>query len=459
MVTKSPRLAAAARPLFLLAILCLFPAGCAVKTHEEWAKAADLARNRTGERPVWVQSPEDARLVQAKTAEILAAGIDEDAAVRLALMNNPELQAAFEDIGIVKADLIQAGMPKNPLVSALFTFPAYAGTGNWMFIALDAALSLVDLAKIPLREAPVRAELERTLLAVANEALKTSTAVRTASVERAGKAQILVAAKEYAAKTTKLLDASKKHRQFGLIRDDELMLLEATVASAKLDAAAAESALTIATARLSRAVGVEIAGARILPPKIDARTLPSRETAVAQAVQDNLDVQAALWKVQALKAGLDLEKWRLIDEFDVFGGYSREETPIGKWSVGAAARIPLFDQNQAGIAKADHLIRQAEKKVRAEEDKARENAVRALEDADMALRRVRDLENVGLPAAKRAAAFLDKYVAAMQETQLAGLEAGRAVVREQKALAEAVEARDKAFIALDEALGGKTPTP
>ncbi|MES2324213.1 MAG: hypothetical protein V4633_18305 [Pseudomonadota bacterium] len=55
---------------------------------------------------------------RARLADLLAAPLTADTAVAIALLNNRALQAGYAELGIVEADLVQAGRIQNPT----FTF-------------------------------------------------------------------------------------------------------------------------------------------------------------------------------------------------------------------------------------------------------------------------------------------------------------------------------------------------
>ncbi|MCL5875083.1 MAG: TolC family protein, partial [Candidatus Dependentiae bacterium] len=50
-------------------------------------------------------------------------GLTRNDAVSIALQNNPDLQADFQNLGIAKADLVQAGLYTNPSINSVFRFP------------------------------------------------------------------------------------------------------------------------------------------------------------------------------------------------------------------------------------------------------------------------------------------------------------------------------------------------
>ncbi|MBN9253022.1 MAG: TolC family protein, partial [Mesorhizobium sp.] len=69
----------------------------------------------TGQQPVWIQSNAEARAT-ADTVRNLVRGktVDADLAVKVALLNNKGLQAAYADIGTSAAELWQESLPVNP---------------------------------------------------------------------------------------------------------------------------------------------------------------------------------------------------------------------------------------------------------------------------------------------------------------------------------------------------------
>ena len=51
-------------------------------------------------------------------------------AIQVCLLNNPGLQAAFLDIGMARADVVQSGLLSNPSLTALVRFPTGRVFGN-----------------------------------------------------------------------------------------------------------------------------------------------------------------------------------------------------------------------------------------------------------------------------------------------------------------------------------------
>jgi len=72
------------------------------------------ARTRLDKEVRWARADPDRALIDQRVAALLAQPLTMDAAVQLALFNNRGLQAAFFELGISEADLVQAGTVPNP---------------------------------------------------------------------------------------------------------------------------------------------------------------------------------------------------------------------------------------------------------------------------------------------------------------------------------------------------------
>src|SRR4030042_1650482 len=87
------------------------------------------------------------------------------------------LQATFEEIGVAKADLVQAGLFTNPNLSALFRFPFGGGGSD---IEAAGLIKISDFWQIPLRQKVAAARLETAILEVSDEILNTVADVKRA---------------------------------------------------------------------------------------------------------------------------------------------------------------------------------------------------------------------------------------------------------------------------------------
>src|ERR1700677_1637603 len=78
---------------------------------------AHTAEPRIGQTALWKRTPEDQARAARDTAQLLARPLSADDAVRIAILNNGSLQAAFAELGIAEADVVQSGRLPNPRFS------------------------------------------------------------------------------------------------------------------------------------------------------------------------------------------------------------------------------------------------------------------------------------------------------------------------------------------------------
>ena len=151
------------RSLSLLLVMALVPSTWAARP-ESIEDLQATVHGRIGKRVEWrkdaAADAEISRTVHALLRGVLTA----DRAVQVALLNNRQLQATFEEIGVANADLTEAGLLKNPSfdVSARFPDRPPSGTNLEFSIVQD----FLDLFLIPLRKKVAANELARAKLRV-----------------------------------------------------------------------------------------------------------------------------------------------------------------------------------------------------------------------------------------------------------------------------------------------------
>jgi cobalt-zinc-cadmium efflux system outer membrane protein len=188
--------------------------------------------------------------VQSLARETLTA----ERAVQIALLNNRGLLATFEEIGIARADLVEAGLLKNPSFEARVRFPDREPTGtNNEF---DLALDFLDIFQIPLRRKVASSGVDRAELRASDAVLKLSTEVKTAFYSLQAKLQIAAHLAEIARANSASLELYQRQHEAGNISDLELANQQATFSQAKLEATELAAEIRSEREKLNRLLGL-----------------------------------------------------------------------------------------------------------------------------------------------------------------------------------------------------------
>ena len=95
-------------------------AGCATFSDDGgFGRVEQTTLERLDKDVKWARSDAERTTLQTRVGELLAKPLTADDAIQLALYNNRGLQAAFFDLGISEAELVQAGRLPNPHFSML----------------------------------------------------------------------------------------------------------------------------------------------------------------------------------------------------------------------------------------------------------------------------------------------------------------------------------------------------
>ena len=331
-------------------------AACAtVDPGPDYDRAVQEIRAATGVQSAYRPGEDDACAQRAR--ELLGGDLSLREAVEVAMLNNPALQGAFRTIGMARADRVQAGMLTNPSLMLALRFPT---TGGGTAIEGNLLGSLLDLWQLPARIDTAEAALRRQVLQVAHSAVALAGAVRSTYIDAITVERLVAIAEENRATAAHLLELAEERvaAQAATAIDVNLARLDL----AATDVALRDARLAVVEARqtLANHFGLEA-----LPPGCSlgsdfadqAARLPSAERLHELAEAHRLDVRAAQQAVEEAAAELARQGGRVARMFNV--GVAAEKE--GDWSVGPAVRLelPVFDQNQAQIAKAsDSLARQ-----------------------------------------------------------------------------------------------------
>src|SRR5688500_5750424 len=114
-----------------------------------------------------------------RVAALLADDLTADEAVAIATLNSPRLQVTLAELGIARADLIEASTISNPVFEFEIRFPGRP----FHPYELRLAQSLIELIQLPRRRAAGRAAFDAAQMRVSSEVLRFGADVRSAYYE------------------------------------------------------------------------------------------------------------------------------------------------------------------------------------------------------------------------------------------------------------------------------------
>lgn len=321
----------------------------------------EIAAPALGQNAQAIRTPEDAAAAAARLKALLRRPLSADRAAQIALINNRELQAAYNALGLSEATFVQASLPPNPT----FSVSRIAGPGAFELEGRIAG-SLLALATLPARAEIAADRFRQAQLHAAAETLRIASEARRVFF-RAVAAQSLVITLDQARQAGEAAaDLAKRLAETGAI--NKLDQARNQSFSAELTAQLGQARLAAASERerLVRALG--LSGEDIhfkLPAQLPA--LPTRTRSVArieiEAIRRRIDLQMARIEVDALAKSYDLSHaTRFVNLLEVAGiGKRALENGDLIHEVGSEIefQIPLFDFGEVKVRQAEQAYMQA----------------------------------------------------------------------------------------------------
>jgi cobalt-zinc-cadmium efflux system outer membrane protein len=306
--------------------------------------------DRTGQTVEWKAAPSTTD--EPRIRELLQGELTADTAVAVAMANNPRLQATLAELGIARAELLQAGVVRNPLFEAEIRFPR----DPFRPFELRLAQTLVDLIQLPRRRALGRAAFDAATLRITSEVVRFAADVRAQHTD-------LLAASQRTAFSRLNLEAAKAavelaQRQHDAqnITDLQLENEQAEYEQAKLDVAREEQALLLAREALLRAMGLRDASIdwrlpQAFPP------LPPAESDQQQleqlAASRRLDIELARREVDIARQQVPMARLAALGDITVDGHLQRDASGAKTFGPGIEVPVPIFNTGAPARSRAE----------------------------------------------------------------------------------------------------------
>ena len=335
------------------AVLLALLAGCASFSPDGGtARVNEFTRERIGQTVAVGPSS------QARVRELLAAPLTADTAVQVALLNNRRVQVALAELGIAEADLVQAGLLRNPR----FAFGRISGDGS---TEIDRAVlfDLGGLLTLPLRKAIENRRYEQAQLQAALQIVRIAADARRAWYQSVAAEQSLAYLQQAELAAQASAQLAQRMAQVGnWNRLDEAreQVFHAEVA-AQLTRVRHQ---TLATREaLARALGLSDGQLDFkLPDRLPAlpEQLPAAQDLARRTLEQRLDLKAATLETEFTARTLGLTRTTRFVNVVELGYQNRSETGTPRADgYEIELSLPLFDWGSARVRRAEAVYLRA----------------------------------------------------------------------------------------------------
>lgn len=297
-------------------------------------------------------SPDDTSSVPSTVQDLLRQPLGVEQAVHLALLNNPSLQASYQELKISEAYLVQAGRLPNPG----FSFTRLR-QGEDIKIERAISFAILNLFTLPFVHTIEKGRFAQSQLRATEEVLRVAAETRKAWITAVAAQESLRYAQQVRDSAEASAELARRMTRVGNWSRLDHLREQAFYADSALKLAKAQQTATAEREKLTRLLGLWGSDtAYKLPtrlPDLPKQTLAANDLE-QRALEQRLDVNALRLENQQLARALGLTKTTGFLNVLEVGGRSNTQTGMRRESgFEVSLEIPLFDWGDAKVARAE----------------------------------------------------------------------------------------------------------
>jgi outer membrane protein, heavy metal efflux system len=281
-------------------------------------------------------------------------GLTSQEAVAIALWNSPAFQATLADLGIARADLVEAGLLRNPVFSLLF--PIGPKQLEWTLqLPLDA------LWQRPRRVAAAQLNAQAVGQRLVWDALTLVAQVRTAHADAAIADRRLQLTIENVDLVQRLATITEARLRAGDISELEARSARSDAARVQVVRRAVEHDRDLARLTLAATLGLDSAAGQLRPVPTalgDPSSCGAEPARLEEALASRPDVRAAEIGIEAAAQRARWERSRVLALIGLLDANGRGEEGF-ELGPGVNVDVPIFSRNQGAITRAEVEIERA----------------------------------------------------------------------------------------------------
>lgn len=289
-----------------------------------------LVANQTGSilghEAVKIRTEEQSAAVQARVASLLRSPLTEEMAVQLALLNNRALQAAYNDLGVSEAEMVEASLPPAPTLSLARL------TGAELEIERQIVQNVFALLTLPRRREIAEDKFKTAQARAVGATLATAAEARRSYIRAVAAGHIVKYLEEARVSAESVSDLAKKLGETGAMPKLDQAREHAFYAEVSGELAVARLEQRREREALNRVLGLWGSNlAYRLPEKL--KPLPAKPKAIdnveTMAVTSRVDLEIARMELAVLSKQYGLTRaTRFIDVLEVSGLSRKERKPV-----------------------------------------------------------------------------------------------------------------------------------
>ena len=322
---------------------------------------ADIVDHDLNKDVVALRTPEETQAARARVRALLRRTLTADAAVRIAFLNNRGLQAAYNELGLAEAAMVQASLPSNPTFSL-----SRVSTSIELEIERRIVADILALASLPARAEIAADRFWQAQLRAAEETLRVAAETRrafyraVAARELGGLLEQAKSAAETATELARRLGETGAMNKLDQAREQVFYAeVTAQLATARQRAASERERLTRLMGLWGGDLDFKLPDA--LPALPPLKALPAIET---EAVRRRVDLQVARIELNALAKSYGLANaTRFINLLEVSGISKTQREADGARGSGSGVEVefqlPIFDFGEVRVRQSEQTYMQA----------------------------------------------------------------------------------------------------
>ncbi|MDR4494624.1 MAG: TolC family protein [Nitrospirales bacterium] len=432
--------------MLFMGVVLLIP-GCATAP-TDYSHVIDRIEDRTGFRSGLKDEPEKTVIPPNVS---LQDGVTLEEAITVALWNNAAFQEAFSGLDVSEAELIQANMLQNPQFWGLFpTGPS--PPGGPLEFAIRFPLEALWLR--PQKVAAAQRKLEQTVEGLIQNGLTLVRDVKVAFANSLLTEQRLVLTLKHAEILRHIAQINDSRWQAGEISELDAGTSRINVLQAEEQIHQLTHEVTLVQEQFRALIGLGFEDASIVLQH--STTLPttqrSAEELLADALATRPDLRATELELEAAGQRVGLARKEI---FVLTGIYRAQQTTVDPFNSrpGIQFTIPIFNQNQGGIAMAEAGVEMAARRYVTVRDQIALEVRQAHTRWLQTVSSVRNWRQQMLPAHRTATLQAQKAFEAGDTTPLLPLTAQQSWIQAQIREIELIAAQRQATAELERAIG------